>query len=50
MLLSKLGATLLGNILIEWGIYRAGKGREINRAGQGIVRAGYGRRSSKMDF
>ena len=50
MLLSKLGATLLGNILTERGIYRAGKGREINRAGQGIVRAGYGRHSSKMDF
>ena len=50
MLLSKLGATLLGNILTERGICRAGKGREINRAGQGIVRAGYGRHSSKMDF
>ena len=44
MLLGILGASLLGNIL-------SGKG--INRAGEGIVRAGYGRRSSKdkkMDF
>ena len=44
MLLGTLGASLLGNIL-------SGKG--INRAGEGIVRAGYGRRSSKdkkMDF
>ena len=38
MLLGILGASLLGNIL-------SGKG--INRAGEGIVRAGYGRRSSK---
>ena len=44
MLLGILGASLLGNIL-------SGKG--INRAGEGIVRAGYVRRSSKdkkMDF
>ena len=53
MLLGTLGASLLGNIL-------AGKG--INRPGEGIVRAGYGRRSlnssknkkgrkiNKMDF
>ena len=42
-----------------WGIYRAGKGkgamaasqgRELNRAGKGVLRAGYGSRSSKMDF
>ena len=36
MLLGTLGASLLGNIL-------AGKG--INRAGEGVVRAGYGRHS-----
>ena len=29
------------------GINRPGKGRGINRAGEGIVRAGYGRGSSK---
>ena len=42
MLLGTLGASLLGNILTVWGaiatsqgrgIYRAGKGKEINRAG-----------------
>ena len=36
MLLGTLGASLLGNIL-------AGKG--INRAGESVVRAGYGRHS-----
>ena len=51
MLLDTLGANLLGNIL-------AGKG--ANRAGEGIVRAGYGNKKSqkattkghknKMDF
>ena len=50
MLLGTLGASLLGNILTGRGIYKAGKGQGINRAGQGIVRAGYGSRSSKMDF
>ena len=38
MLLGSLGASLLGNLLT---------GRGINRAGKGIVRAGYG---NKMDF
>ena len=47
MLLVTLGASLLGNIL-------SGKG--TNRAGKGVIRAGYGRPSSsalqnnKMDF
>ena len=36
-----LGARLLGNLL-------TGKG--INRAGEGIVRAGYGNKNNKMDF
>ena len=36
MLLGTLSASLLGNILT---------GKEINRVGEGIVRAGYGRRS-----
>ena len=40
MLFGKLGAGLLGNILTGWGINKAGKGRGINRAGEGIVRAG----------
>ena len=48
MLLSTLGASLLGNLLTGKGVYRAGKGK-------GIVRAGYGRPSSsashnKIDF
>ena len=55
-LLGTLGARLLGNLLTDKGIYRAGKGeramatsqgRGINRAGEGIARAGYG---NKMDF
>ena len=47
MLLGKLGASLLGNLLTGRGINRAGKGKGINRAGEGIVRAGYG---NKMNF
>ena len=50
MLLGRLGASLLGNLLTGKGIYRAGKGKGINRVGEGIVRAGYGNHSSKMDF
>ena len=38
MLLGTLGASLLGNLLTH---------RGVNRAGEGIVRAGYGCRSSK---
>ena len=45
MLLGTLGASLLGGILT---------GREINRAGEGIVTAGYGNErqdhNNKMDF
>ena len=44
MLLGTLGASLLGNLLTGKGIYRAGKG-------EGIIRAGYGCTShNKMDF
>ena len=49
MLLGTLGASLLGNLLTGGGVNRAGKGRGINRASQGIVRSGCGSRSSKMD-
>ena len=45
MLLGTLGASLLGNILAGKVINKAGKGNGINRAGEGVVRAGYGRRS-----
>ena len=47
MLLGTLGASLIGNILTGLGINRAGKGRGINRVGEGIVRVGYG---NKLDF
>ena len=56
MLLGTLGISLLGNILTRKWIYRAGKGKEINREGEGIVRVGYSRPSSsashnnKMNF
>ena len=57
-----MGASLLVNLLTGRGaiatsqgrgIYRAGKGKgkEINRAGERIVRAGYGNNNNnKMDF
>ena len=48
MLLGTLGAKLLGNPLTGRGIYRAVKGKGINRADEGIVRAGYG--NNKTDF
>ena len=50
MLLDTLGASFLGNLLTGREINRAGKGRGINRAGEEVVRVGYGSRSSKMDF
>ena len=42
-LLGALGASLLGNLLIGKGIYRAGKGKRV-------LRAGYGNNNNKMDF
>ena len=48
MLLRTLGASLLGNLLTGRGVNRAGKGRAINRAGEEIVRAGYG--NNEIDF
>ena len=44
MLLGKLGASLLGNILAGQGINRAGY---ANKKRKGIIRAGYG---SKLAF
>ena len=41
MLLGTLGASLLGNILV---------GKGINRAGEGVIRAGYRNKNNKMDF
>ena len=43
MLLGKLGASLLGNLLTGKGVNK--KGKESIRAGDGIVRASYGRPS-----
>ena len=48
MLLGTLGASLLGNLLTGKEVYRAGKGKGINRAGEGVLRASYG--NNKMDF
>ena len=63
MLLGKLGASLLGNLLTGRGamgtsqgrgVNRAGRDRGINRAGEGVLRTGYGhkkgRKNNKMDF
>ena len=50
MLLGTLGASLLGNLLTVREINRAGKGCGINGADEGVLRAGYGRHSSKIDF
>ena len=53
MLLGTLGASLLGNLLTERGIdrIRKGKGKEVLRAGEGVLRAGYGYPSqNKMNF
>ena len=46
MLLDTLGATLLGNFLTGREIDRA----VTNRASDGVVRPGYGSRSSKRGF
>ena len=50
MLLGTLGGNLSGNILSDQSMNRASKGRGIDRACEGIVRAGYGNRNNKMDF
>ena len=50
MLLGTLGTSLLGNLLTREEICRAGKGKGINRAGEGVLRAGYGNNNNKMDF
>ena len=48
MLLGTLVASLLGNLLTRKRIYKAGKGKRINSAGERIVRAGYD--NNKTDF
>ena len=48
-LLGKFSASLLGDLLIGKGVYRAGKDKRkgINRASEGVLKAGY---ENKMDF
>ena len=46
MLLGTLGASLLGNLLTGKVVYRAGKGKGILRAGEGVLRTVHGRPSS----
>ena len=50
MLLGTLGKSLLGNVLAGKGTNRAGKARGwgINRAGKGVLRAGYS--NNKIGF
>ena len=59
MLLGTLGASLFGNLLTGPGaieksqgreVNRVGKGRGVNKAGEGVLRAGYGSLSSKIGF
>ena len=50
MLLGILGASLLGNVLSGQGAIAASQGRGVNRAGERVVRAGYGNKNNKMDF
>ena len=42
MLLGTLGARLLGNISAGKGAIATSNGQGINRAGEGLVRVGYG--------
>ena len=53
-LLGTLGASLLGYLLIDnikgKGAMAASQGRGINRAGEVVLRAGYGNNNNKMDF
>ena len=49
-LLGTLGASLLGDLLIGKGIYRAGKGKGIVRAGYGHPSQNNSNNNNKMDF
>ena len=44
--------SLLGDLFIGKGVYRAGKGKGkgINKAAEEVLRAGYGNNNSKVDF
>ena len=47
MLLGTLSASLLGILLTRWGVNRAGKSRGIDRAGEWVLRAGYGNKKGR---
>ena len=49
MLLGTLGASSLGNILTGKGVTVTRQGQGINRAEEGVIRAGYGNKNT-MDF
>ena len=49
MLLGTLGTGLLGNILTGKGAIATSHGRGTNRAGEGIVRPGYGNKKSQKN-
>ena len=49
-LLDTLGASLLEDLLIGKGIYRAGKGKGIVRAGYGHPSQNNSNNNNKMDF
>ena len=46
MLLGTLGAILMKNTLADKVINSAGKGRGISRAGEGVVKGGYGNKKN----
>ena len=48
MLLGTLVVSLLGNLLTGQGVNWTGKDWGITRAGEGVLRAGYG--NNKIDF
>ena len=47
MLVGTLGASLLGNILAGKGAIATSQRQGVNRAGEEIVRAGYGNKKQK---
>ena len=47
MLVGTLGASLLQNILAGKGAIATSQGQAVNRAGEEIVRAGYGNKKQK---
>ena len=52
LIISTLGASLLGDLFIGKEVYRTGKGKGkgIKKTGEGVLRAGYGNNNSKIGF